>query len=418
MWHSIRRWRDWAMHELGAGTRSGAGLTALRYGYEKAGLFVRDQPIPWNADVVFVEAELRLPAGGPPRKSDFQLHILGRAPVLPESFQQEHTTETQSLRFHFSPPGQTSVAELGYRNHLLASFTLPALGREEFVNRLQLLMPTLFARLGDESVACRTFVAAQCRELFLSAVVISPTSLVPLIDLGLRVELASEHSSRHSSVAAKLCSSQLEGTQALVTLVPRRFYRRIGTWTAAWHVGEQKLAVQQIRAISQRQFQQSLCVNDARFVYQDENRKVVMSRHLPPPGSVARIGPCFLVSSNEPGMAGVCRLRMAAQTPGGHNSPLLADETVLVTDGPTLFAPGTIDVADLAEVTAFELTSKGNVFASLPLRPAPTAHFNSEGGFKTPSDFAWSMAAEDELNDRLGHLFEGRSRKSGRSDAY
>ena len=58
MWRSIKRWRDWAMHELASGTRPDGNVAGLHFGYEKSGLRVRDQAIPWNAETVFVEAEL------------------------------------------------------------------------------------------------------------------------------------------------------------------------------------------------------------------------------------------------------------------------------------------------------------------------------------------------------------------------
>ena len=43
------------------------------------------------------------------------------------------------------------------------------------------------------------------------------------------------------------------------------------------------------------------------------------------------------------------------------------------------------------------------------LCPAPTANFNSEGGFKPPHDFTWSAAAEEEMTERLNRLLEGRN---------
>ena len=59
-----------------------------------------------------------------------------------------------------------------------------------------------------------------------------------------------------------------------------------------------------------------------------------------------------------------------------------------MTDGPSMVAPGTVDVADLSQVTAFELCHKGQPLEGgiLSLCPAPTAQFTSEGGFKAPSD--------------------------------
>ena len=68
MWPWIKRWRDWAMHDLWPLYRIGPQPQALHYSYEKAGLTVHDQPIPWNAEAVLVEATLRLPASRPAAK--------------------------------------------------------------------------------------------------------------------------------------------------------------------------------------------------------------------------------------------------------------------------------------------------------------------------------------------------------------
>ena len=61
MWPWIKLWRDWAMHDLWPLYRIGPQPQALHFSYEKAGLIVHDQPIPWNAEAVLVEATLRLP---------------------------------------------------------------------------------------------------------------------------------------------------------------------------------------------------------------------------------------------------------------------------------------------------------------------------------------------------------------------
>src|SRR5207244_12357051 len=154
------------------------------------------------------------------------------------------------LLFRLVPPSQPVAVELIYRDHQLGQLMLPVLSRDDFLKHLQLQMPTLYVRLGTQSVACQTFVASQCRGLLLSTVISSPTSLVPLLDLGLRVELRSERGAVHT-VPATLSSSQLAGRQALITLVPRRFPRRIGTWLATWILGDRPLFTHQIRAISQ-----------------------------------------------------------------------------------------------------------------------------------------------------------------------
>jgi hypothetical protein len=42
MWPWIKRWRDWAMHDLWPLHRSGPQPQALHYSYEQAGLFVAE----------------------------------------------------------------------------------------------------------------------------------------------------------------------------------------------------------------------------------------------------------------------------------------------------------------------------------------------------------------------------------------
>src|SRR6202011_530564 len=102
-------------------------------------------------------------------------------------------------------------------------------------------------------------------------------------------------------------------------------------------------------------FQRSLRVSDTRFVVQSLKGKVSFARQLPPLEELARAGPCFLVSSGELGMAGVCRLQVRVQVAGAIRPPVVLEQDVLITDGPTMVAPGTLDVADLDQVSAFEL---------------------------------------------------------------
>jgi hypothetical protein len=67
----IKRWRDWLMNELYPSVRIGMQSQALHFSYEKAGLLLHDQAIPWNAEAVVVEASVRLPLTTLRRKSDY-----------------------------------------------------------------------------------------------------------------------------------------------------------------------------------------------------------------------------------------------------------------------------------------------------------------------------------------------------------
>jgi hypothetical protein len=243
------------------------------------------------------------------------------------------------------------------------------------------------------------------------ALLTSPTSLVPLLDLDLQVEFRSEKARSAQRVPARLCSSQLAGKQALVSVVPTKLVRGISSWTISWLLGDRVLANQTVKGISMKTFQKSLRLSDTRFVVQPQEGPLRVTRQAPPITEVARLGPCFLVSSGEPGMAGFCPVSVHAQVTGSVRPPLLLDQQVLITDGPTMVAPGTLDSTDLAQVHGFEIAVKGQTLGMISLRPAPMASFNTEGGFKPPPEFAWTSAADDELNERLAKLLNERGAK-------
>jgi hypothetical protein len=410
MWPWLEQLRDWAMHDLWPLSRIRPQSQALHASYEKAGLTIHDQPIPWNAEAVVVEAALRLPAGTGRRKGDFFLSVPGQSLHPAEHLRRAEGEDLYRVSFRFTPPGTSTTAELLFREKPLGKVDLPFLSREDFLQNIRLQMPTLYVRIGAETVACQTFVSTQCKGLVASAMLASPTSLAPLLDLDLLVEFRCERTGAVTRVPAALCSSQLGGRQALVTVVPKKYPRRLGAWTATWLLASRTLASQRIRGISQKHFQRSLRISDTRFVVQLDSGSVRLTRQTPPLDKGGRVGPCFLVSSGEPGMAGQCRLHVTAQVPGTLTPPLLLEQDVLITDGPTMVAPGTLDAADLAQVTGFELTHRGRSLGVLSLCPAPSASFTGEGGFKPPHDFTWSAAAEEEMTERLNRLLENRER--------
>jgi hypothetical protein len=408
MWPWIKRWRDWAMTDLWSLSRSGVQSQAMHHSYEKAGLVIDRQPIPWNADAVVVECLARLPAAATRRKEDFQLRIPGREPIPVESLRREEPQECYRLFFRLPPPADTTNAEVVWRHHRLGEMTLPVVSRAEFIQKLTLQLPTLAVQLGGQTVACQTFVASQGRGLIASGVLHSATSLVPLIDLNLRVEVRVENAASGTTAPVRLSSSQLKGRQALVNVAPVKPPRRTGTYVASWMVDDQVLATQTIKAISKGAFVRSLRISDTRIVVQTPKGEVRLTRQMPAREQIGRLGPCFLVSSSEVGMAALCPMRVRAQLSGGLHSPVLLEEEILVTDGPVPLVPGTVDIGELDQMTAFELCVGSRSLGHLPLTPAPVAAFDSEGGFKAPAEYAWSTAAEDQLQEKLTKLLEPR----------
>ena len=185
----LRRWRDWAISELWPMYRLRPQPQALHFSSEKAGLVLPDQPIPWNAEAVVIEATLRLPTSAGRRKTDFRIVVPGQEPIPAEQLRRHETADAYRITFRLPPPRATTSAELLFRDKALGRIDLPFLSRDEFLQGLRLQMPTLFVRVGENTVACETFIASQCRGLLAGAVLTSPTSLVPLLDLDLQVEL-------------------------------------------------------------------------------------------------------------------------------------------------------------------------------------------------------------------------------------
>lgn len=406
MWHWIKQLRDWAMNDVWTPYRIRPRSQALFYSFEKAGLTLHDQPIPWNAESVLVEASLRLPTAAR-RRTDFTL----RWPEIAEPFVAESLTKAENddrhrLFFRLPVPTKTIEVELHWRSHRIAQLTLSFLSQDEFLRNLRLHLPTLTVRLGDRSICATSFVANQCRGMLASAVLRSPTSLVPLIDLGLHVRFRSDRGNTFDDVPVFLSSSQLASREVLLTVQPPKVPKKMGEWSALWRLGEMILASQRIRGISKRVFYQSIRMLDARFVIGDSSGRLSVYRQLPALTQVTRVGPCFLLSSREPGIASSCTLQVYAHVHGALQPQALWEESVLLTDGPTPFVPGTVDVADLHQLTGFELRAGRTVLGVLPLSPIPEATFNSEGGFKPPSDYTWTPSAEEELAERLAKLME------------
>ncbi|MFO0797500.1 MAG: hypothetical protein U0804_08475 [Gemmataceae bacterium] len=405
MWPWMKRWLDWVTTDVLPLSRSRPQGQAVHTRYEKAGLALYDLPVPWNADAVVVEVLLKLPPAAR-KKGDFTLRLPGREPVAAETLRHE-ADNRHRLLFRLAVPAATTDGELLWKSKHLSRVSVPVLTAAEFAAGLRLALPTVGVRLGAQTVAAQTFVASQCRGLTASCVLRSATPLAPFADMGLKAVFRSERTGTTHEVPVTLSGSQLAAREAVLTAACPKVPRRVGRWAVSWVVGGREMCVQRVEGIPARRFEASLRVADTRFVVADKGGAVRVVRQPPAAGEVVRVGPCFLVASSEPGMAGVCRLQVHAATPGESRPPLLMEQDVLVTDGPTAFAPGLLDAAETPRVGGFELRHKGRVLGSASLRPVPAAALTAEGGFKPPPDFAWTPTADDELAERLSRLMGG-----------
>ncbi len=387
--------------------RSSPQVQGLAFRYEKAGLTVRNEPIPWSADAVHVEALVRFPGHVVKRKSDFLLQIKGPvAPpaVSPTTFHRHETSDGFRIEFRLPALGQTAQVGLYWRAQLLSQAVLPILSPVEFLENLRLESSTIYARLGPYTVPCRTIVGNQCQGLLAGGLLTSPTSLLPLLDLELNLELVDPRTGAVQPTPVRLASSQLLCNQALLCLMVPRRPRRTGSWLVRWRIQERELACSELRLVSPRAFRASLFVSDSRYVVQAKDGASLVTGHLAGLQDRNRVGPCFLVASREPGMAGLCPLQVRVHLEGSTRTPVALEQDLLVTDGPSPCLPGTLAAEELAQVTAFELLTGEHSLGILSLSPAPTAGFTSEGGFKPPDTYAWNRIAEEELNDRLNKL--------------
>lgn len=380
----------------------------MHISYEKAGLTIDQPPIPWNAEAVLVEVAVRARSC---RKDDFVLRVDGQVFVA-ETLRKDPLGEPARAFFRIPVPARDTVAELNWQGNRLGEAALAILPREAFLASFTLQMPTVHARMGEHAVACQTFVGTQCQSLLASALVGSGSNLVPLVDLDLHVELHAAGAGALQSVPVQIASSQLRGKQALVAAHLAK-PRRTGDYAVVWKLGPQELARTRLRVVSKKQFLRSLRVSATRYVLQMDDGSMRVVRHLPAVGNeidlagIARVGPCFLASSSQAGMAGLAAFQVLAEVAGAVRPPLLLEQECLVTDGPMPLLLGTLEAGELAQVKHFTLMTPEGTLGVLPVLASPTARFTSEGGVQKLEDFAWSSAAEEQLNERLGQLLGG-----------
>lgn len=378
----------------------------LQYAWEKAGLSLVGQPIPWNAEAVVVHGFVHCPRQTAQLKDDISLRLGKQSRLIaPARCQPADDFAGVHVMFRLPPPASTCQADLCWRGRSLGQITLPVVTLNGFVSKLALNLPTVSVRLGDKCVASRTFVGSQCQGLVASGVLTAAGSLAPLVDLGLCVALRRPDGEPMCSMPVQLASTQLEAKQALVSIsLPRP--RRLGAWEIAWLLDDQPLAVQRLMAISKPAFHRSLMVESTRFVLQDARGNISMATTLPDLKSIRRAGPCFLITSRLPGVAGLCTCEVRADVRGAIQSPLIERQEVLISDGPAPFAPGTLDAGDLARVNRFELTLGKQLLGICSMAAAPEATFDAEGGFTPPEAFHWSSTADEQLQEKLEKLLK------------
>lgn len=402
MWRWMKRWIDWVLDELLPLVRTRRSGFTAHVGYDANGQTHVGVPVPWSADATVVEIVLRLPLAAR-RKTDFTLRIPDASPILAEAVRPINE-DRHRITFRFPVPSLSTIGELQWKHQPVASIPITLLTADEFLSGLSLTNTTVAVRFGRQSLSAQTFVVEGCKGLIASTVLRSIHTLAPCADLGLTVVFNNERSGHVFVVPVPLTAAQRSARESIVAVMCPRIPRRPGSWSVKWKAGERVLAVSRVEAIAARRFEDGVRLLDTRFAVADDVGPLRVLRVAPAMGVFARVGPCFLIVGSEAGAAALCRLAVFAVLPGTPRSVQLLEEEVLVTDAPTVFAPGLVESVDLLRISAFELRLNGRVLGTVALSPVPHATLTAEGGFKPPQEFDWSPAAEDDLLKRLGQL--------------
>lgn len=382
-------------------------LRQVHAAYEKAGAVVRDEPIPWNADAVLIEAEVRLPLRQGTTKNDFFIEVPGEPPLLPIGQQTvDGHDEVVRILFRMPVPLRRCRVALFWRSTLLEQISIQTLSREEFLANLRMESATVFARLGEQNVPCEAIVEGQCQQVTAAVVLKSATSLLPILDLRPALEVTLLRSRQTHVLPVSLTSSQLTSREAMVNLTLPARLRAEGGALLHWTVSGQSYAQSGLRTVSPETFRQSLFSVDCRYVYCDTQGALSFSRYLFLQEGVIGLGPCFLVASREPGLAAVHPLHVRVQYKDADHLPEYLEQDVLITDGPSLFIPMTTSPEHFQRISCFDLFNEGEHLGQLSLCTRDVATFTSEGGFTAPEEYPWTPVAEEELADHLRKLME------------
>jgi hypothetical protein len=405
MRHWMKHFKDWVMTELWTPHRLASESSALHLRTEKNGVIYDKQPIFWNTDAVLVEGLLKLTSNARV-KSDYRLVLRDGTTVLPESLKLDPATGRYRMQFRFPAPAHTTVAEFFWKHHPLGRLALPVFTQEDYLRGLRIHLPTIFANMGGQDRPARTIVAGQVKALRLGAVLRHPAGLSPLAEIPIRARCVSESCGNSYEVPIPLAAEQLCSREAMVSASFAPWIRKSGSWRVEWTAGDVILDATRLMAVSRRAFEQSLRISDTRFVVRLKSGELRLTRKMPSLDEVIEAGPLFLISSNEPGMAGRQMIKVRLAIHGSIQPPLLYEQELFITQGQVPVSPGTLDVKELAQIQGFELIVGKRLLGILPLRAIPEAKFNSEGGFLPPPDFAWNAIADDELTERLNQLLQ------------
>ncbi|OAI46368.1 hypothetical protein AYO44_02055 [Planctomycetaceae bacterium SCGC AG-212-F19] len=370
-------------------------LQTAQVGYTKEGLRVANQAIAWNADGIFVELVLETGPWCAGAKSDFQLVNADGIVAGANRCELDGPDGQLRVEFKFLPLQSASPIGICYRGYWLGYIEIPILTKDSFLAGLQLEALTVFTRLEGRYVPCQLIVEGQSEGLMFGAVLRSPTSLLPLLEREISVELVGPDGSTEERSAVPLAGFQLGSLQALLSGTIAACPRATGTWQVRWRVADFVLATTTFQVIRLNELLQSLYVIcDGLPQWENET-------------AAERGDACgfrFSVASQVPGVAARCPVEVHLYYKDGTVALGAARAQLLVSDVASLGTALTVVIEHADRVQEFGVCSQGWFLGSVCRQSAPIATFTSEGGFHSLPDCAWTPVMDAELNDQLNKL--------------
>jgi hypothetical protein len=399
----MKPWLDRRTHELSKLLRRAPRLAGFWQSYEKAGLRVTGEPIPWNADTVLVEALVEWYGKPLESKSEFELQVTGELPMTPTSITLRREN-VYHLTFRMAPVASTRVATLQWRSRQLGLVELASLSRESFLWNLQAEAPTVFARLGGECVPCKSLVEGQQCDLVACSLIRSPTSLLPLLDSGLVLEAGAWAGEKGQVIPLRLTSEQLLGRQAMLTVPVPHWHADGGHRSIAWTVGGRVLARRELRLISEEAFLLSLYVPSG-WYWPSGDHPLAPALHTNGIGRSTGDQPLYLhIASREAGIAATCSIEVHLRYRFRGGVIEMEPQNVVVTDAPSPCLAVSSQIEDLRDLKGIEVYSRGRYVGNVTWEAAPTAVFTAEGGFRAYGGRSWTPFDELKLEERLNRL--------------
>jgi hypothetical protein len=262
----------------------------------------------------------------------------------------------------------------------------------------------VLGRIKDGLVPCQAVLGSRLRGLMVCGLLSSPTSLLPLLDRRLTIEVSDAATDWTQVLTPPLSRAQLQGRRALLSAAPAGRPQPRG-WSVRWCIDGRCLHEDAVRAVEPDEFHRSVYVVDAGYASQGAGGAPAFHAHLPARSGLRRVGPCFRLASRLGGAAGLCPLELRVLYKDPARPPGVWRQEVLITDGPSPFLPLLLSAAEFELVASFELLHDGRTAGSLP-GCVPVVRFNSEGGFTELAEFDWTPVTEEDLNERLRGLME------------